>query len=51
MSTVTARAPLTTATPRRGWSLRTLYRAWRKRRKAQAVFVAILHAADIYPPG
>ncbi|MGH2933028.1 MAG: hypothetical protein ACRDL2_00735 [Gaiellaceae bacterium] len=51
MSTVVARAPATTARPPRGWSFRGLYRGRYRRRRARGIFVAIVHAADVYPPG
>ena len=51
MSSVAVRTPVAAARPPRGWSLREVYRAWRARRQARAVWVAILHAADLYPPG
>jgi hypothetical protein len=51
MSTVVVRTPVATARPPRGWSFRSTYRAWRARRPARGVFVAIVHAVDIYPPG
>jgi len=51
MSSIVVRTPVATARPPRGWSFRGLYRAWRARRQAQAVWVAIVDAADLYPPG
>jgi hypothetical protein len=51
MSSIAVRAPVASAKPPRGWSLRGLYRTWRARRRAREVWITILHAADIYPPG
>jgi hypothetical protein len=46
MSSVVLHAP---AAPPQRWSLRRLHLRARRRRKAQQVVVAIVHAADIPP--
>jgi hypothetical protein len=49
MSSVVLHPPVATAKPPHRWSLRGVHLLARRRRKAQRVFVAIMHAADIPP--